>query len=170
MGMAGLLGVGLLVYLAIVAGIIHMAEISFNPADVVYGETVHASHEMMMDGVLNISNNLPMDASARPEIQVSEQFYDFGDVGANQVLKHTFVIENLGQAPLVIVHAYTTCGCTAADFTSANIPPGKVALMTLQFDPGYHDMHGTTVRRGVMVETNDPEHPLQEIWIQASVK
>ncbi len=169
-GTAGLFGVMVLVYLAIVAGNLNKTGIRFNPADVVYGETVHASHEMMMDGVSNISNNLPVDASARPEIQVSEQFYDFGEVGANQVLKHAFVIANLGQAPLVIVHAYTTCGCTAADFTSASIPPGKVALMTLQFDPRYHDMHGTTVRRGVMVETNDPEHPLQEIWIQASVK
>ena len=42
--------------------------------------------------------------------------------------------------------------------------------MQLKFDPRYHDMHGTTVRRGVVFETNDPEHPLQEIWIQATVK
>ena len=169
MGMAGLIGVGLLVYLAL-SGIVNKPGIRFNPADVVNGVKVHASHEMMMDSGSNISNNLPADTGARPEIQVSEQLYDFGEVGANQVLKHTFVIANLGQVSLVIVHAYTTCGCTAADFTAASIPPGKVALMTLQFDPGYHDMQGTTVRRGVMIETNDPEHPLQEIWIQASVK
>jgi hypothetical protein len=169
-GTAGLLGVGFLVYLAIAAGLVHKSGIRFISTNVVYGEKVHASHEMMMGGVSNISNNLPADTSVRPEIQVSEQFYDFGKVESDRVLKHTFVIANLGQAPLVIVHAYTTCGCTVADFTSANVPPGKLALMTLQFDPGFHNMHGTTVRRGVMVETNDPEHPLQEIWIQASVQ
>jgi hypothetical protein len=169
-GAAGLLAVVFLVYLTVVAGNVNKPAIRFNPADVVYGEQVHASHEMLLDNVSDPSNNLPVKASARPAIQLSEQFYDFGAVGTDQVLKHTFVIANLGQVPLVIFHAYTTCGCTAADFTSANIPPGKVALMTLQFDPGYHNMHSTTVRRGVMIETNDPAHPLQEIWIQASVK
>jgi hypothetical protein len=169
-GMAGLLGVAWLIYLAIVAGNANKTGIRFNPADVVYGEKVHASHEMLLSDGSNFSNVLPANAGARPEIQVSERFYDFGDVGTNRVLKHTFVIANQGKAPLLILHAYTTCGCTVADFTSASIPPGKVALMTLQFDPSYHDMHGTTVRRGVMIETNDPEQPLHEIWIQASVK
>ncbi len=169
-GLAGLLGVAFIVYLTIMARGINKASIHFNPADVVYGKQIHASHQMMMDGAANISNSLPANAGASPVIQVSEQFYDFGEVGANQILKHTFVIANLGIAPLVIVHAYTTCGCTAADFTAANIPPGKTVLMTLQFNPRYHGMHGTTVRRGVMIETNDPEHPMQEIWIQASVK
>ena len=169
-GAAGLLGVVFLGYLTMVTGNVNKTGIRYSASDVVYGERVHASHEMMMDGAANTSNNLTADASSEPEIQVSEQFYDFGEVGANRALYHTFVIANLGQAPLLILHAYTTCGCTAADFTSAKIPPGKVALMTLQFDPGYNEMHGTTVRRGVMIETNDPERPLQEIWIQASVK
>jgi hypothetical protein len=168
--MAGLFGLGLLVYLAMMARNINKTVIHFNPADIVYGKPVHASHERMMAGISNITNSLPMDSSNRPEIQVSEQFYDFGKVDSAQVLSHTFAIANLGQTPLVILHAYTTCGCTAADLTSASIPPGKVALMTMDFDPGYQDMHGTTVRRGVMLETNDPEQPLQEIWIQATVK
>lgn len=168
--MAGLFGVGLLVYLSMAVGYLNKTEIRFSPADVVYGESFHASHAMMVADGSNFPNSLPVGTGASPDIQVSEGFFDFGEVGANQVLKHTFVIANLGQAPLVIVQAYTTCGCTAADFTAAKIPPGKVALMTLQFDPGYHEMHGTTVRRGVMIATNDPEHPVQEIWIQATVK
>jgi hypothetical protein len=43
-------------------------------------------------------------------------------------------------------------------------------LMTLHFNAGYHDVSGYTVRRGVLIETNDPNHPIQEIWIQASVR
>lgn len=42
--------------------------------------------------------------------------------------------------------------------------------MILQFDTSNHEMHGTTVRRGVIVETNDPDLPIQEIWIQASIR
>jgi len=170
MGLAGLLVIGWLVCLALVSENVNKARIRFAPADVVYGEKVHASHEMMMDSESNLPGIFPADTGARPEIQVSERFFDFGEVGVKQILKHTFVIANLGQAPLVILHAYTTCDCTVADFTAARIPPGKVALMALQFDAGYRNMHSMTVSRGVVIETNDPENPLQEIWIQATVK
>ena len=101
---------------------------------------------------------------------LSEKYYDFGEVTPNQVVTRTFVISNPGQSTLIIQRAFTTCGCTTADFTASEIPPGKVVLMTLHFDPGYHDMRGSTVRRGVMIETNDPDHPSQEIWIQASIR
>ena len=103
-------------------------------------------------------------------MQLSEKYYDFVAVNAHQVLTRTFVIANSGQSPLIIRRAYTTCGCTIADFTAAEIPPGKVVLMTLQFDTGFHDMRGTTARRGVIIETNDPDQQIQEIWVQATVR
>ncbi len=144
--------------------------IQFTPADVIYGVKIHAVHDMETDPNSRKTGSFTADPKLSPEVRLSEQFYDFGEVNASQVLTRTFVIANDGQSPLIILHAYTTCGCTTADFTSAEIPPGKVALVTLQFDSGYHDMRGTTVRRGVMIETNDPDHPTQEIWIQASVR
>ena len=144
--------------------------IRYTPADVTHGEIIHAVHDMGSGIPSQHFNPISTDPSLKPDIRFSEKFYDFGEVNAHQVLIRTFVIANLGQSPLLIIRAYTTCGCTIADFTTAEIPPGKVALMTLQFDSGYHDMRGTTVRRGVMIETIDPDHRLQEIWIQASVR
>jgi hypothetical protein len=107
---------------------------------------------------------------AKPNIRISEQFYDFGEVNPSQVVSRAFIIANSGQSPLIIQRAYTTCGCTVPDFTASEISPGKIVLMTLQFDTGYHGMRGTTVRRGVMIETNDPDHSTQEIWLLASVR
>ena len=115
-------------------------------------------------------NQLSGDSNAQPKIQVSEPFYDFGMIDPVNLITRTFVIANQGGSPLLIQNAFTTCGCTTADFTASEIPPGKVVLMTLEFNPQYHDMRGATVRRGVIFETNDPNHPLQEIWIQATVK
>lgn len=146
------------------------SKIYYTPADIVYGVEIHAVHDM---GIINNSRgtgNFIASSSGKPEIRISEKYYDFREVDAHQVLTRSFVIANYGQSPLVIRRAYTTCGCTIADFTATEIPPGKVALMTLQFDTGFHDMRGTTVRRGVVIETNDPDHPIQEIWIQASVR
>jgi hypothetical protein len=145
-------------------------KMQYTPGDVVYGEKIRAVHGMGIDRSSQAQNQLPANPGEGPAIRISEKFYDFGEVKATNLLKRTFVIANTGQSPLVIQRAYTTCGCTIADFTADQIPPGKVVLMTLQFDPGYHEMRGTTVRRGVMIETNDPDHPTQEIWIQATVR
>lgn len=145
-------------------------KIKYTPADITYGEKIHAVHDMGSANYAPFSEASATDSALKPDIRLSENFYDFGKVDARQVLTRTFVIANFGEFPLIIRHAYTTCGCTVADFTADEIPPGKVALMTLKLDTGYHDMGGTTVRRGVVIETNDPDHPTQEIWIQASVR
>lgn len=147
-----------------------LSTIRYSPDDVVYGEKIQAIHSMGSSTNTQYSNVSPAKSTGVPEFRVSEQFYDFGTVNSNQVLTRTFIIANKGSSPLVIQRASTTCGCTTADFTAAEIPPGKVILMTLQFNTGFHFLSGTTVRRGVIIETNDPKQPIQEIWIQASVR
>ncbi len=141
---------------------------SYDPADVVTDTPMHAVHEM--DGpTLNEIPFLPKDGP-QPKIAVSEEFYSFGSIGPTDVVTHDFVIKNEGDAPLTISRAYTTCGCTTADFSATVIPPGKVAIVTLRLDAGYHDVRGQTVRRGVIIENNDPKHPQVELWTQASVR
>ena len=169
LGTAGLLIFSFLIYGALMWGAAN-SKIFYKPEDVVYGEKIRAVHSMSFYPSSQQNKIIPVGSSKKPEIRLSEKYYDFGNVNALQVLTRRFVIANLGQSPLVIIRAYTTCGCTIADFTATEIPPGKVALMTLQFDTGFHDMRGTTVRRGVIIETNDPDNPLQEIWIQASIR
>ncbi|MFQ5614857.1 MAG: DUF1573 domain-containing protein [Anaerolineales bacterium] len=129
---------------------------------------MHAIHEM--DGSkLSEIPFLPKDGP-QPKIAVSQDFYSFGSIGPQEVVTYEFALFNQGNAPLTISRAYTTCGCTTADFTATIIPPGKVSLMTLTLDAGYHDVRGQTVRRGVIIENNDPQNPTLEIWTQAAVR
>jgi hypothetical protein len=86
------------------------------------------------------------------------------------VVTYDFAITNLGEAPLTISRVYTTCGCTTADFTATVIPPGKVSIVTMRLDAGFHDVRGQTVRRGIIIENNDPKSPQVEIWTQATVR
>lgn len=137
------------------------------PEDIVYGQPLHAIHEMTGASLSSIPF-LPKD-QPQPKIAVSESFFDFGKVGPTEVIEHQFFIQNVGDAPLTIHRAYTTCGCTTADFTATVIPPGKAIIMNLVFDTGYHDVSGQTVRRGIMIENNDPNLPQLEIWTQAQV-
>jgi hypothetical protein len=105
-----------------------------------------------------------------PWIVVSPAYYDFGEVDARTKVTHQFVITNKGAGPLVVEQAYTTCTCTTAELTAAIIPPGKVSLVTVRFDPAFHRTGTATVRRGLILQTNDPIHPQAEIWIQAHIK
>ena len=112
---------------------------------------------------------LPKDGP-QPSISLSERSYDFGKIGPTDVVRRTFVIRNDGEAPLTISRAYTTCGCTTAEISASVIPPGKVATVELVFDAGFHDTAGQTVRRGIIIENNDPDSSQAEIWVQAAVQ
>ncbi len=86
------------------------------------------------------------------------------------MVDHTYVLKNTGEAPLTISRIYTTCGCTTAELTARVIPPGKSALLRLIFDAGFHDTRGQQVKRGIIIENNDPTHSQAEVWAEASVR
>jgi hypothetical protein len=136
--------------------------------DVVYNQPLTAIHEMEPPSLASISF-LPKDGP-QPEISISEDFYSFGSIGPTDVVKHDFAISNTGEAPLTINRAYTTCGCTTAEFTATVIPPGKMSIVTMILDAGFHDVRGQSVRRGIIIENNDPQTPQVEIWAEASVR
>lgn len=165
-GLAVLIAAGFLISNSIQAKP-RVVDFEYTEADIEYGEPIHAIHEMTGAALDDISF-LPKDGP-QPQIAVSETTHGFGVVGANEVVTYDFIIKNVGEAPLTINRAYTTCGCTTADFTASVIPPGKVAIMKLVFDAGYHDLSGQSVRRGVIIETNDPNVPSLELWVSAKV-
>jgi hypothetical protein len=122
---------------------------------------------------LNAADNEAASAvstGSRPSAELSSRFHNFGRVGAEAVVRREFLVVNRGSAPLVIEQAYTTCGCTTAEISARVIPPGKAMRAVVTFDAGFHDSAGQTVRRGLIIETNDPEHAQVEVWVQASVK
>ena len=140
----------------------------YSVRDVSYEQPLDAIHEMSGNRLESIPF-LPQD-SPQPRITLVENFYDFGSVGPADVVRHDFVIINRGEASLTISRAYTTCGCTTADFTATVIPPGKVSVVTMIYDAGFHDARGQTVRRGIIIENNDPKNPQVELWGQATVR
>ncbi len=144
------------------------ALLDYSPQDISRENPLHAVHEMKPPSL----NSIPFITrdNPQPKIKISKSFHNFGSIGPEEVAEQEFVIFNEGEAPLTISRAYTTCGCTTADFTSTIIPPGMVSIMILRFDAGYHDTRGQSVRRGVIIENNDPNNPQIEIWAEASVR
>jgi hypothetical protein len=138
---------------------------AYTPEDVVHGQPIHAVHEMRPGPRIPF---LPR-SQPQPNIEVPDNSYNFGRVGAHAILERRFIIRNTGDAPLTISRAYTTCGCTTAHLTARVIPPGKVAEVTLIFNAGFHDTRGQRVQRGLIIENNDRRHPKAEIWVRAAV-
>lgn len=139
---------------------------TYQTGDVATIQPILAVHEMGVQGP-----PIPFlpKGEPQPNIVIPETSYDFGTIGAKDVVEQTFMIQNTGEAPLTLSRAYTTCGCTTAEISASVIPPGSVATVKLVFDAGFHDAAGQTVRRGLIIENNDPEQSQAEIWIQAKV-
>lgn len=158
-----LLGAG--VYLYVQQGQETEEAMVYTAADVSNEAPIVAQHEMGAGPPIPF---LP-SGEAQPKTVVPQSSYDFGRIGPQDVVEHTFIVRNEGEAPLTISRAYTTCGCTTAEFSASVIPPGKVATVRVIFDAGFHDAAGQTVRRGIIIENNDPNQSQAEIWVQAAV-
>jgi predicted Zn-dependent protease len=90
----------------------------------------------------------------KPRIVIEPMEYDFGETVQGEAVKHTFVVKNLGDAPLEIV-AKPSCGCVTPYYDKL-IEPGKegkieAELRTMGF-------RGAQIKT-IQVTTNDPDNP-----------
>lgn len=92
-------------------------------------------------------------AMATPEITVDEPDYDFGSVGLGYMVKHTFTLQNTGDALLKIVYVRASCGCTTTDLPTTSLAPGQsVPLEVLVLAD-----HGTAKNVSIYIHTNAPD-------------
>lgn len=59
---------------------------------------------------------------------------DLGKIKVGNPTTATFVVKNIGKAPLIIEAANPTCGCTIGDYTKAPIAPGKSGTITATYN------------------------------------
>ncbi len=75
--------------------------------------------------------------------------HDFGVINEGQVVEHTFLVKNTGEAPLIIENARPSCGCTVPEWTKTPIPPGGSGFVKAKFDsngkPGMQNKNITMV-------------------------
>lgn len=166
LGVVLVLGAAISLIRPALGGASQATSFEYMPADVVRDESISAVHEMEAGPPIPF---LPA-SGPQPALLANQTFVDVGSVGPTEIVQLNFAIKNTGEAPLTISRAYTTCGCTTAEISASIIPPGSVAEVTLVFDAGFHDTRGQVVRRGLIIENNDPAHSVQEIWLQAAVR
>lgn len=73
-------------------------------------------------------------AGALPVMKFEESEYDFGEIEGGTNVEHIFKFTNTGDAPLVIVDAKSSCGCTVPQYTKDPVPAGESGELLVKFN------------------------------------
>jgi len=68
------------------------------------------------------------------EFQWAEATHDFGKIKQGVPVTFEFKFTNKGKAPLVIVNAQPSCGCTTPSWTREPVPPGSEGYVKATFN------------------------------------
>ncbi len=78
----------------------------------------------------------PAAFCAGPILRFIETSHDFGNIKeAAGAVSHEFRFTNTGDAPLVILSATTSCGCTKPTFPKEPVEPGDTAVVRITYNP-----------------------------------
>lgn len=109
--------------------------------------------------------NLP-DTNADVSVNVDSQNFDFGRIEkAADPVETTFNVKNNGTQDLKIGTITTSCGCTSAKIDKTTIGSGGQAILSVTFDPNFHEEPLDRFSRSIFVPTNDPNNPELEFKI-----
>lgn len=122
----------------------------------------------------------------RPKVEMSNTFFDMGEISVSDVKQQDFTFKNVGTKPLSILGVNSSCGCTAGQIiyrgeTSkefsmhsvggyvTDIAAGDTATIRLTYRPATMPVYGL-VEREVYVATNDPANQKLVFSIKAKVR
>ena len=71
-----------------------------------------------------------------PKIELSQDFFDFGEMNQEESVSTEFVIKNTGDAPLLIRSAKGSCGCTVPEWPKEPVAVGEEAVIKVTFNSG----------------------------------
>lgn len=118
-----------------------------------------------------LSNEVKSPASKFGKVDVKIKEYDFGKIRkANGAVKTDFIIQNNGTGKLAVGDIATSCGCTTAAIDKKQLAAGESAILTVVFDPNFHEEPKGRFSRSIFVPTNDPENGELEFIIFVEIK
>ena len=74
------------------------------------------------------------NASKFPVMQFQEKEFDFGTIDKGTSVEHVFKFTNTGDAPLVIVNATSSCGCTVPEYSKEAVAPGEEGELLVKYN------------------------------------
>ncbi len=74
------------------------------------------------------------NASKFPVMEFQEKEFDFGTIDKGTNVEHEFKFTNTGDAPLVIVNATSSCGCTVPEYSKEAVAPGEEGQLLVKYN------------------------------------
>ena len=96
----------------------------------IYVRSACLERKIEIENIVVIPNTIRKAA-----FKMDELGFDFGKINPNDIVKHTFLIHNDGNAPMYIDSVVADCGCTEPKMKTNVILPGQSAEMEVGFDP-----------------------------------
>ena len=69
-----------------------------------------------------------------PQLELSEEIFDFGDILQGVSVSHNFIVKNVGDDDLIIFTAKGSCGCTVPQWPKEPIAPGETGTISVKFN------------------------------------
>lgn len=109
------------------------------------------------------------DSGPGPRLFVAQRLHDLGTVFEGDKLTVRWLLENRGNADLIIEHTRSSCGCAVVQLAEEQrvIPPGGSLEFEAEFDSrGRRGMQS----KNVTVTSNDPAEPTLKLEFTANVQ
>ncbi|MAW21575.1 MAG: hypothetical protein CMD16_04180 [Flavobacteriales bacterium] len=86
----------------------------------------------------SITNPLTAEKDAKellmPKIKLESDVYDFLEITEGESVSTEFILENIGEAPLLIRSAKGSCGCTVPEWPTEPILAGESGTIKVTFN------------------------------------
>jgi len=92
----------------------------------------------------------------KAEINFETDVIDYGELAHGADGTREFKFTNTGNAPLIIIKAYSTCGCTVPTPPKDPIMPGKSGVIKVKYNT---KLPGGPIRKTITVYTNASKEP-----------
>lgn len=109
-------------------------------------------------------------AMSGAQISFDTDTYDFGQIeklGGTVTTDFTFT--NTGTEDLVLGDITTSCSCTSATVSATTIAPNEKGIVTVVFDPNFHEEPQGKFTRTVFIPTNDANMPEAEVSVSVEI-
>lgn len=105
-------------------------------------------------------------AMAQAEIKFEQTSFNFGTFAESEVQTCVFTFTNVGNEPLIIHQAYSSCGCTVPSFSKEPVKPGEKGQIKVTYN-GAGKFPGA-FKKPVTVRTNATQ-AIVRIYIQGDM-
>ncbi len=102
----------------------------------------------------------------KPKMVIEATEYDFGETTQGAVVKHAFIVKNMGDAPLELTSVRPSCGCVTPYFDKV-IEPGKEGKIEAELRTA--GFRGAQIKT-IQVTSNDPDTPNLTLRLTTTIR